>query len=165
MTDTGPAAGSSEERYLAQAVQLALDNLDSGQLPFGALVIRDGAVLATGVNTALRDQDPTAHAEVAAIRNACRELGVLHLAGATIASSCEPCAICHAVSAAVGIDRIVYAAPKESVPELGDTSAFDDHGLLTRMQRALRDTAPDQLQHISIRNADQPFAEFTRRRS
>ncbi len=106
--------------WLAQAVQLALDNAAAGQLPFGAVVVRDGTVLATGVNTALRDVDPTAHAEVAAVRNACRQLGVQHLGDATIYSSCEPCAICVSVAAAVGITRIVYAAPKEFVPDLED---------------------------------------------
>lgn len=54
--------------FLSRAVALALDNAVAGQLPFGALVIRDGTVVATGVNTALRDHDPTAHAEISAIR-------------------------------------------------------------------------------------------------
>ena len=106
--------------WLAQAVQLALDNAAVGQLPFGALVVRDGTVLATGVNTELRDADPTAHAEVAAVRNACRQLGVRQLTGATIYSSCEPCAICVSVAAAAGVTRIVYAAPKEFLPDLED---------------------------------------------
>jgi guanine deaminase len=97
---------------------LALDNAATAQLPFGAVVVRDGTVLATGVNTALRDVDPTAHAEVAAVRNACRQLGVVDLGGATVYSSCEPCALCVAVAAAAGVTRIVYAAPKEFVPGL-----------------------------------------------
>jgi tRNA(Arg) A34 adenosine deaminase TadA len=106
--------------WLAQAVQLALDNAAAGQLPFGAVVVRAGTVLATGVNTEVRDVDPTAHAEVAAVRNACRQLGVRHLEDATIYSSCEPCAICVSVAAAAGVTRIVYAAPKEFIPDLGD---------------------------------------------
>lgn len=106
--------------WLAQAVQLALDNAAAGQLPFGAVVVRDGTVLATGVNTQLRDLDPTAHAEVAAVRNACRQLGVGHLQNAVIYSSCEPCAICVTVAAAAGVTQIVYAAPKEFVPNLED---------------------------------------------
>ena len=106
--------------WLAQAVQLALDNAAAGQLPFGAVVVRDGTVLATGVNTEVRDVDPTAHAEVAAVRNACRQLGTRFIEGATIYSSCEPCAICVGVAAAAGVTRIVYAAPKEFIPGLGD---------------------------------------------
>src|SRR4051794_12474340 len=96
--------------FLRRAVDLAAGNAAAGQLPFGALVVRDGEVLAIGVNTALRDRDPTAHAEVAAVRNACRHLGVLHLTGAVIYSSCEPCALCHTAALAAGVVRIVYAA-------------------------------------------------------
>ena len=84
---------------LRRAVDLAAGNAAAGQLPFGALVVRDGQVLATGVNTALRDHDPAAHAEVEAVRAACRALGVLHLTGAVIYTSCEPCPMCRAVAA------------------------------------------------------------------
>lgn len=116
-------AGDSDEvataKWLSRTVALAVDNAAAGQLPFGALIVRDGAVVATGVNTALRDRDPTAHAEVAAVRNACQAVGALHVTGATIVSSCEPCAMCHAAAATAGAARIVYAAPREAVPDLG----------------------------------------------
>ena len=150
----------SERRFLAQAVRLATDNAAAGQLPFGALVVRDGEVIGTGVNTALRDSDPTAHAEVAAVRDACRALGVLHLTGATVVSSCEPCAICHTVAAGAGITRIVYAAPKEYVPDLGYPAPSDNGPLLAGMQRALRDLAPDQVVHLPTDGADEPFTRF-----
>jgi tRNA(Arg) A34 adenosine deaminase TadA len=101
-----------------RAVQLASDNAAAGQLPFGALVVRDGGVLATGVNTALRDHDPSAHAEVAAVRNACRALGTLDLAGAEIYSSCQPCPICRSVAAVAGVGRIYYAALGADLPDL-----------------------------------------------
>jgi guanine deaminase len=145
---------------LARAVQLAVDNAAAGQLPFGALVVRDGTVLATGVNTALRDHDPVAHAEVAAVRNACRSLGTVHVTGATIYSSCEPCAICHAVAAAAGVVRIVYAAPKEDVPDLGYPAPSDNVGLMVRMQALLRAAAPEQIVHLPIDGATEPFRRF-----
>ncbi len=63
-----------EGRLLARAIELAVENAERGQLPFGALVVRDGHILAEGVNTALKDSDPTAHAEVAAVRRACAEV-------------------------------------------------------------------------------------------
>ena len=150
---------------LLDAVRLASENAAAGQLPFGALVVRDGAVLATGVNTALRDHDPTAHAEVAAVRNACRALGVLHLTGATIVSSCEPCAICHSVAAGAGITRIVYAAPKEIIPDLRYPAPAGDAALLTGMQAALRALAPEQLQHVPTEGAELPFARYLEARS
>jgi guanine deaminase len=151
---------TDEGRFLERAVRLALDNATVGQLPFGALVVRDGEVIATGVNTALKDFDPTAHAEVAAVRSACLKLGALHLTGATVVSSCEPCAVCHAVSAAVGITRIVYAAPKEFVPDLGYPAPSDNGPLMTRMQQALHTLAPDHVVHIATDGADEPFARF-----
>jgi tRNA(Arg) A34 adenosine deaminase TadA len=103
---------------LRRAVDLAATNAAAGQLPFGALVVRDGQVLATGVNTALRDHDPAAHAEVEAVRAACRSLGVLQLTGAVIYTSCQPCPMCRAVAAIAGIDRMYYAAPGSAVPDL-----------------------------------------------
>ncbi|HET6533566.1 MAG TPA: nucleoside deaminase [Actinoplanes sp.] len=103
---------------LRRAVELAAENAAAGQLPFGALVVRDGQVLATGVNTALRDHDPAAHAEVAAVRNACRSLGVLHLSGAVVYTSCEPCPMCLSVAATAGIDRMYFAALGSDIPDL-----------------------------------------------
>lgn len=107
-----------DQTLLHRAVDLAEQNAAAGQLPFGALVARAGEVLATGVNTALRDHDPAAHAEVEAVRNACRRLGVLHLTGAVIYASCEPCGMCTSVAATAGIDRIYYAARGTEIPDL-----------------------------------------------
>jgi tRNA(Arg) A34 adenosine deaminase TadA len=150
----------SEATLLARAVQLALDNAAAGQLPFGALVVRDGTVLATGVNTALQDHDPVAHAEVAAVRNACRSLGELHLTGAIVVSSCEPCAVCHAVAAAAGITRIVYAAPKEYVPDLGYPAPPDSAGVMLEMQHVLRSAAPEQVVYVPTAGAEEPFRRY-----
>jgi guanine deaminase len=157
MNATGLTYPQGMEDLLREALRLASENADQGQLPFGALVVRDGEVIATGVNTALRDHDPSAHAEVAAIRAACRKLGTLHLGGATIVSSCEPCAVCHSVAAVSGIDRIVYAAPKELVPDLGYPAPPDPTDLAGRMQAALRALAPEQIVHVPVDGAERPF--------
>lgn len=159
-TGTAPGPDPTEVALLDRAVQLAVDNAAAGQLPFGAVVVRDGTVLAIGVNTALRDHDPTAHAEVTAVRTACRELGELHLAGGTLVSSCEPCAVCHAVATAAGIARVVYAAPKEQVPDLGTPGPAGAEQLMVRMQQALRAVAPDQVVHVPTAGADEPFRRF-----
>lgn len=80
---------------MQQAIELAVENVRSGQGgPFGALVVKDGAVIATGVNTVVRANDPTAHAEIGAIRAACRWLGSFQLTGCEIYTSCEPCPMC-----------------------------------------------------------------------
>jgi guanine deaminase len=147
---------------LDQAVELALGNVTEGQLPFGAVVARGDEVVSTGVNTALRDHDPTAHAEVAAVRAACRELGTLSLDGMTLYSSCEPCPICHTVAVAAGIGKILYAAPKEWVPDLGGPP-FPP--LLAEVQAAARRLDPDRIEHVPTPGALEPFTAYTGRDS
>jgi guanine deaminase len=132
----------------------------AGQLPFGAVVVRAGEVLATGVNTEQRDSDPTAHAEVAAIRNACAAVGATRLPDATVYSSCEPCAVCQAVAAAAEMTGIVYAAPRESVPDLGNGGSPEFGALLGRMQEELRSLAPDRITHVPVDGAAEPFERF-----
>jgi guanine deaminase len=141
---------------LARAVSLALDNASEGQLPFAALVVRSGAVLASGVNTALRDHDPTAHAEIAAVRAACRDLGTLQLPGATVVASCEPCAMCHAAALVAGVDRIIYAAPKELVPDLG----VPFPAVVAKMQEVWRRTGSDPIAHVPTPDAGEPFTRY-----
>lgn len=108
-----------EAGVLARAVELATANARAGQLPFAALVVRDGVVVGTGVNTALADHDPTAHAEVAAVRDAARRAGSPTIGGAVVYSSCEPCAMCRTTAVAARAREIVYAAGYELVlPEI-----------------------------------------------
>ncbi|WP_117209824.1 nucleoside deaminase [Allorhizocola rhizosphaerae] len=154
-----------ERDLLREAVRLAVANADAGQLPFGALVVHGGNVVATGVNTALRDQDPTAHAEVAAIRAACRTLGTLDLGGATVMSSCEPCVLCHSAAAVARVGRIVYAAAKEDVPDLGYPATLDPTDLLGRMQAAARGLAPEQIVHLPTDGAAEPFRRYRQGRA
>jgi tRNA(Arg) A34 adenosine deaminase TadA len=83
------------EKFLRQAIDLAVENVRRGQGgPFGALVVRDGEVMATGTNRVTASNDPTAHAEMTAIREACRKLSSFQLDGCEIYTSCEPCPMC-----------------------------------------------------------------------
>lgn len=142
--------------WLRQAVDLAVRNAAAGQLPFGAVLVRGDEVVATGVNTALRDHDPAGHAEIAAVRAACGRLGTLSLAGATLYSSCEPCPICHTVAIAAEVDRIVYAAPKEWVPDLG--TPFP--AVLVGIQAAAREHDPGRVEPLELQEAREPFAVY-----
>jgi guanine deaminase len=156
-TEDQPMQGDgTEEAMAARAVALALENATRGQLPFGALVVRDGTVLGTGVNTAVRDHDPTAHAEIAAIRDACQTGATLQLSGSTLVSSCEPCAMCHAAALVAGVARIIYAAPKDAVPNLG--VQFPE--VLAQMQAVWRRTGSTLIEHIPTAGADEPFARY-----
>lgn len=133
---------------IRRAVELAERNAATGQLPFGALVVRDARVLATGVNTALRDHDPAAHAEVQAVRNACHALEVLDLTGAEIYASCEPCAMCRAVAAAAGITTIYYAARAADLPDLRYPGP------------AVPPAAQADVRHVPVDGATAPFTRY-----
>jgi lactoylglutathione lyase len=138
---------TSIEDHLRTAVRLAADNAATGQFPFAALVVADdgaGEVLGKGVNTSRRDADPAAHGEVEAIRDACRRLGFLDLSGAIVVSSCEPCPMCRAVAASVGIRRIVFAASAEQAAEAG----FGPTTTVTRIER------------LEIDRSGEPFAAW-----
>lgn len=109
--------------FMGLAIGLArenLDNVDGG--PFGAIVVKDGEVIGRGRNEVTLRNDPTAHAEVMAIRDACRTLGVFSLEGTVLYSSCEPCPMCLAATYWARIDAIVYGASREDAARIG----FDD---------------------------------------
>ncbi|WP_447645156.1 nucleoside deaminase [Nocardioides zeae] len=118
---------STDTTWLARAVALAVANVHEGGGPFGAVVVRDGELVSTGQNRVTPTLDPTAHAEVQAIRAACRELGTFTLAGCVLYSSCEPCPMCAAASLWARVDRVVYAADRDDAARGGfDDRAFYD---------------------------------------
>jgi tRNA(Arg) A34 adenosine deaminase TadA/catechol 2,3-dioxygenase-like lactoylglutathione lyase family enzyme len=139
--------------WLREAVRLAIVNAEGGGFPFGALVVRDDTVLATGVNTCLRDADPTAHGEVEAIRAACRQLGSMRLDGAIVVSSCEPCPMCQAVAALAGVARIVFAASAEVAAAAGFTLPPGR----AAMAAATREAGGVALEHVETPGAEAPF--------
>ncbi|QGK72072.1 nucleoside deaminase [Allosaccharopolyspora coralli] len=108
--------------HVEQALDLAVANVAEGGGPFGALVVRDGAVVGSGGNSVTRGLDPTAHAEVLAIRDACRALDTFSLQGCVLVSSCEPCPMCLAASLWARVDGVLYAADRHDAAEAG----FDD---------------------------------------
>lgn len=124
----------TDDTWLTTAVDLAVANVGAGGGPFGALVVLDDAVVGTGTNRVVPDLDPTAHAEVVAIRAACRALGTHVLQGATVVASCEPCPMCLAASLWARVDRVLYAADRHDAARAG----FDD----ARFHRVLG-TTPD----------------------
>jgi tRNA(Arg) A34 adenosine deaminase TadA len=108
---------------MRQALELArLSVSDGAGGPFGALVVREGRILGRGRNRVIADCDPTAHAEVLAIREACAAVGDFHLGGATLYSTCEPCPMCHAAAYWAHLDRVVFAAATADAAAIG----FDD---------------------------------------
>lgn len=127
------------ERYLQLAVDAARQSIDNGGGPFGAVVVRDGRVLATGNNQVTLTHDPTAHAEVVAIRAACQAITDHCLAGATLYASTEPCPLCLAATYWARIDHVVYASTREDAARAGfDDAEFYRQLALPVEQRSVR---------------------------
>lgn len=124
---------------LDAAVARAVDNVAAGGGPFAAVVVQDGEIVAEGVNRVTRDLDPTAHAEVVAIRAACRAVGDFSLAGRVLVSSCEPCPLCLSAALWARVDAVVYAADRHDAARAGfDDLAFYDLFESPREQWSLR---------------------------
>jgi guanine deaminase len=140
--------------FLQRSVDLATENVRVGGGPFGALIVRDGVVLASGVNRVTLDSDPTAHAEVTAIRAACRELGSFSLVGAVLYSSCEPCPMCLASALWARVERIVFAADRDDAAVAG----FDDRAFYDLFERTPRDQWPVPVGQGACPDPVAPFA-------
>jgi guanine deaminase len=112
-----------DETWMRRAIRLSLDNAgNTGGGPFGAVVVKDGRIVGEGANQVTVRRDPTAHAEIEAIRAACRTLGTHDLSGAVIYTSCEPCPMCLTAILWARLDRMVFANTRAEAAEAG----FDD---------------------------------------
>ncbi len=109
---------------MEMADKIAEDNVDLGGGPFGVVIVKDGKIIASGANSVTIDNDPTAHAEVNAIRNACRKLGTFRLSGCTVYSSCEPCPMCLSALYWAGVERIYFGNTKEDADAIDFSDAF-----------------------------------------
>ncbi len=114
-----------DEAFMREAVELAVDNVRQGRGgPFAALVVKEGRVIARGTNVVTTAHDPTAHAEVQAIRRACEALAAFQLPGCTLYTTCEPCPMCLGAIYWARLDRVVYAAAQADAAAAGFDDAF-----------------------------------------
>ncbi len=128
----------SDEYFMQMAINLSIENVANGGGPFGAVIVRNGEVIATGVNRVTANNDPTAHAEVSAIREACAKLGNFKLEGCTIYTSCEPCPMCLSAIYWAGISRIFYGNTKADAKAINfDDSFIYDEIALPYAQRSI----------------------------
>lgn len=118
----GTIFSKQDEMFMQQAIDLSIESVANGGGPFGAVIVRNGEVIATGTNRVTESCDPTAHAEVSAIRAACAKLGEFKLSGCTIYSSCEPCPMCLSALYWAGVERIFYGNTKQDAKAIN----FDD---------------------------------------
>lgn len=112
-----------DNEFLDRAIALALQNVAEGGRPFGAVAVRDGQVIAEGVNEILATQDPTTHAEMQAVRHASRALGSPSLAGVAVYASGHPCPMCMAAMRLSGVQKVVYAYSNDDAEPFGLSTA------------------------------------------
>lgn len=140
----------ARRRHMLRAVELSAENMRKllGG-PFGAVIVRDGAVIAEGTNRVTTAVDPTAHAEVVAIREACKQLGAFSLEGCEIYTSCEPCPMCLAAIYWARLDAIYYANDRDDAARVG----FDDDHIYREIALPVSERA------IAMRQLQLPEAE------
>ena len=120
-----PAGGAStmHNAFMARAIELSIENVQSGRGgPFAAVVVKDGKIVAEAANQVTSSNDPTAHAEVVAIREACKKLGAFDLEGCEIYTSCEPCPMCLGAIYWARLSRVYFANSDADASKFG----FDD---------------------------------------
>jgi tRNA(Arg) A34 adenosine deaminase TadA len=100
-----------DEKFMCHAIELSAQALDMpGARPYGAVVVKDGAIVGEGLNQSAKNFDPTSHGEVEAIRDACRKLKTTDLTGCDLYTSCEPCSVCVSTMLMAGVSRMYYGA-------------------------------------------------------
>lgn len=125
-----------QKEFMREAIRLSLENVKNGNGgPFGAVIVMNGKIIAEGYNQVTSQNDPTAHAEIVAIRRACDTLDTFHLTGAEIYCSCEPCPMCLAAIHWARIEKIYYANTHEDARRIG----FDDYAIYEELTKNSRE--------------------------
>ena len=132
---------------MREAIRISIENVANGGGPFGAVIARDGEIVAVGANRVTASHDPTAHAEVSAIRAACERLGTFDLSGCEIYTSCEPCPMCLGAIYWARIDRIFYGNNRDDAEKIGFGDAFIYRELmlpLSEREKQIEELLPDE---------------------
>jgi tRNA(Arg) A34 adenosine deaminase TadA len=152
MPSSSDSTPAGENALMRRAIDRAVENVRSGGGPFAALVVRGDRVVATGTNRVTASDDPTAHAEIVAIRAACDALETFQLDGCTLVSTCEPCPMCLGAIYWARLDRVVYAATRQEAAAAG----FDDAHIYEEIDRAPAERRID-MEQVLAGEAGRPF--------
>ncbi|MBS1519171.1 MAG: nucleoside deaminase [Bacteroidetes bacterium] len=145
--------------YIKEAVRLSRENMNSGDGgPFGAVIVKDGEIISSGSNKVTSKNDPTAHAEIEAIREACRILGTFNLSGCEIYSSCEPCPMCLSAIYWARLDKIYFANTKKDAAEIN----FDDNFIYEEISKP-HDKRKIPVMQIDHDDAKKVFDEWVKK--
>jgi guanine deaminase len=140
------------EAYMREALRLAAESVEGGGGPFGAVIVRDGEIIARAANRVTSSNDPTAHAEIVAIREACERLGSFQLAGCDVYSSTEPCPMCMGALYWARPERVFFASDREDAARAG----FDDQFIYDELARAF-DARDMEVRHLEVDGAGEEF--------
>jgi len=149
------AQNGMNHSFVKKAIELAVESVQGNGGPFSALVVKDGRVIATGTNEVTRMNDPTAHAEIVAIRKACRVLGAFQLSGCDVYTSCEPCPMCLGALYWARPAHIFFAATRDDAAAAG----FDDSLIYRQIELPLSQRSIPMI-HVVDEQATRPFEEW-----
>ncbi|MBR2603848.1 MAG: nucleoside deaminase [Bacilli bacterium] len=147
-------------KFMDVAIDLSDDNFEKNYGgPFGACIVKDGKIIGKGINRVIKDHDPTAHAEVVAIRNACKELGTHDLTGCEIYTSCYPCPMCLSAIIWSNIKKVYYANTKEDAANIGFRDDFI-YDYLDKLSNGLNDNSVLKLKSMNREEAIEVFKRY-----
>jgi tRNA(Arg) A34 adenosine deaminase TadA len=146
------------EAHLKHAIALARSNAEAGGRPFGAVLVRDGAVIATGVNTLLSTRDPTGHAELNAVRAASATLGTADLSGCAVYASGHPCPMCMAAMRLAGISEVAFACSNDD----GEPYGLSTAAIYADLARPFAEQSM-RIRHLPIAGGTDLYEEWSRR--
>ena len=145
-----------DKKYIQYTIELAIENVKQQKGgPFAALIVKDNIIIATGTNVVTTSNDPSAHAEISAIRAACKKLNAFQLDDCIIYSSCEPCPMCLGAIYWARLQRLVFAADKRQAANAG----FDDDFIYKEIALPYADRSINT-SHLIIQQANAPFEEW-----
>jgi len=144
---------AKQKEFMEQAIRLSMHNVDSHQGgPFGAVIVKDNKIIAEGANEVTAGNDPTAHAEIVAIRNACKKLGTFELRGCSIYTSCEPCPMCLGAIYWARLDTIYYVNTSSDAAAIG----FDDSFIYEQLKLPPQERSIPMIR-LELEDAKQAF--------
>ncbi|UGY92812.1 nucleoside deaminase [Streptomyces gobiensis] len=143
----------TERAWMDEAIDLATNSVKNGGGPFGALIAKNGEIVAIGNNQVTATLDPTAHGEVSAIRAACKQLDTFSLEGCVLVTSCEPCPMCLSSALWARVDRIIFAADRDDAAVAG----FDDRKFYELFDKKPADLWPMAVEQLDLPNRTAPF--------
>lgn len=150
-------------KFMETAKNLSEENLKTNQGgPFGACIVKDGKIIGKGSNHVLKDNDPTAHAEVVAIRDACKNINSYDLSGCELYTTCYPCPMCIAATIWANVKKVYYGNTKEDAANIGFRDEFM-HRYINSLNEDINDDSILELQNIDREETIKVFDEFSKK--